>query len=177
MVLSAPLLKLYGSGHRRIMMRSLMPSCLRVRASAAKRESFATSRETYEWRRFRETMNAAVDPTIVEDATMNQLYVVSKKCFKWPLLGPGCKAHPFGNPYTKPAKVTHDEYPSNGGKDTMKVKTHSIRNPPGIDRHDFANPARKSNIFSLKTSPRMVRRNEMVPARIRPARCRGVSRE
>jgi len=58
------------------MTRSLRPSCLRVRARAAKRRSLATRRETQEERRVREARKEAVEPRTVAVATMSQLEVV-----------------------------------------------------------------------------------------------------
>lgn len=57
----------------RIMTRSLRPSCLRVRARAAKRLSFATRRETMVRSRVRERRKEAVLPATVAVAAMNQL--------------------------------------------------------------------------------------------------------
>ena len=69
----APLEMLYGSGHSRIMTRSLSPSCFKTRDSASKRRSCATMRLTNFESRVRETMKEQVDPTMVADATMGQL--------------------------------------------------------------------------------------------------------
>jgi hypothetical protein len=55
------------------MTRSLRPSCLRVRARAAKRLSFAMRRSTKFLRREREIMKDAVEPAMVAEAAMNQL--------------------------------------------------------------------------------------------------------
>jgi hypothetical protein len=57
----------------RIMTRSLRPSCLSVRARAAKRLSFAMRRSTKFLRREREIMKDAVEPAMVAEAAMNQL--------------------------------------------------------------------------------------------------------
>jgi len=72
-VAMAPLEREYGSGHMRIIMRSFRPSCLRVRARAAKRVSFARRRWTMDFRRVRERRKEAVLPTIVAEAAMNHL--------------------------------------------------------------------------------------------------------
>jgi hypothetical protein len=72
-VAMAPLEREYGSGHRRIITRSLRPSCLRVSARAAKRVSFARRRWTMDFRRVRERMKEAVLPTMVAEAAMNHL--------------------------------------------------------------------------------------------------------
>jgi hypothetical protein len=76
-VATAPLESEYGSGHMRIMTRSLRPSCLRVRASAAKRLSFAMRRWTMFLRNERERRKEAVLPAMVAEAAMNQLGGVS----------------------------------------------------------------------------------------------------
>lgn len=72
-VATAPLESEYGKGHMRIMTRSLRPSCLSVRASAAKRLSFATRRWTRFLRSDRERIKDAVLPATVAVAAMNQL--------------------------------------------------------------------------------------------------------
>lgn len=69
---SAPLEMLYGSGQRRIMQRSLTPSCCRVRARAAKRRSVATIRCAKLRKRCREVMKAAVAPRMVAVEMMYQ---------------------------------------------------------------------------------------------------------
>lgn len=50
-----------------------MPSCFRVKASAANRLSFSVSRVTYDFRSVREARNEAVLPMIVPDAAMSHL--------------------------------------------------------------------------------------------------------
>jgi hypothetical protein len=74
MVATAPLESEYGSGQSRNMISSFRPSCLRVRARAAKRVSLARRRETKERRRERETMKEAVEPQTVAVAAINQLW-------------------------------------------------------------------------------------------------------
>lgn len=70
----APLEMEYGRGHNRIIMRSLIPSCFKVRAIDAKRGSPWTRPWTSERRTVRETMNEAVLPMMVADATINHLF-------------------------------------------------------------------------------------------------------
>jgi len=72
-VAMAPLERLYGSGHSRIMTRSFRPSCLRVKESAAKRESCAIRRWTSGRRSVRERRKEQVLPMTVAVETMNQL--------------------------------------------------------------------------------------------------------
>jgi hypothetical protein len=72
-VATAPLEREYGSGHMRIMTRSFRPSCLRVRARASKRLSFAMRRWTRFFKSERERRKEAVLPAMVADAAMNQL--------------------------------------------------------------------------------------------------------
>ena len=69
------------------MQRSLNPSCLRTKDSAAKRVSFWTSRCTYPDKTAREAKNDAVDPIIVALAAMNHLHCVSHldSANKWAL--------------------------------------------------------------------------------------------
>lgn len=55
------------------MTRSLRPSCLRVRARAAKRVSFAMRRVTMLRSRVRESRKEAVLPAMVALAAMNHL--------------------------------------------------------------------------------------------------------
>jgi len=62
----------------RIMTRSFRPSCLRVRARASNRLSFAMRRCTRDFRRERERRKEAVLPATVADAAMNQLVCVSR---------------------------------------------------------------------------------------------------
>ena len=69
----APFEILYGSGQRRIMTRSLRPSCFKTRESASNLRSFATMRLTNVESSVRETIKEHVEPTIVADATMGQL--------------------------------------------------------------------------------------------------------
>ena len=83
----APLLKLYGSGHSRIIINSLIPSCFSTRLSAANRLLRSASRLTYLRSTVLLTMKLAVDPTIVAEATINHPYI----------------------PHTNPATVTHVE--------------------------------------------------------------------
>lgn len=73
-VLIAPLDSEYGNGHNRIMIKSLMPSCLSVSARAAKRGSRFIRRETNPDKRYRETRNEQELPTTVAEATINQLH-------------------------------------------------------------------------------------------------------
>jgi hypothetical protein len=76
-VLMAPLEIEYGSGQRRIMQRSLMPSCLRVEESAAKRLSDLTIRVAKSLIQYLQVMNEAVEPIRVAVETMNHLENVS----------------------------------------------------------------------------------------------------
>jgi|FreactcultuFSWF8_1027224.scaffolds.fasta_scaffold00076_110 hypothetical protein len=69
----APFESEYGSGQSLIIIKSLMPSCFNVRASAAKRLSFSVSRVTYDLRSVRDTRNEAVLPMMVPEATMSHL--------------------------------------------------------------------------------------------------------
>ncbi len=69
----APFEILYGSGHSRIITRSLRPSCLRTEDNASNLRSFATMRFTKLESSVRETMKEHVDPTTVAEATMGQL--------------------------------------------------------------------------------------------------------
>ena len=69
----APFVREYGSGHSRIMTKSLSPSCLRTRDRAAKRESFATRRFTKFDNIVRETMNAHREPRMVLAEAINHL--------------------------------------------------------------------------------------------------------
>lgn len=71
-VLIAPLPMEYGNGHRRIIQRSLIPSCFKVSDKAAKRLSVATIRRAKLRKNWRQTMKAEVAPRIVAVATMNQ---------------------------------------------------------------------------------------------------------
>lgn len=69
----APLEMLYGSGHSRIMTKSLSPSCFSTEESASNRRSFATIRWTKLESNVRETTKEHVDPTMVAEATIGQL--------------------------------------------------------------------------------------------------------
>jgi len=69
----APFESEYGSGQSLIIIRSLMPSCFRVKASAAKRLSFSVIRVTYDFRRVRDARKEAVLPIMVPDATISHL--------------------------------------------------------------------------------------------------------
>ena len=60
------------------MTRSLRPSCLRTRESAAKRLSLATRRLTKLDRIVRETIKEHNDPAMVAEAIINQL----RDCFR-----------------------------------------------------------------------------------------------
>lgn len=77
----APLEMLYGSGHSRIMTKSLRPSCCKTRESASNRRSFATIRLTKLESSVRETTKEHVDPTTVAEATIGQL--VSSQLLLW----------------------------------------------------------------------------------------------
>ena len=145
-VAMAPLESEWGSGHIRIMMSSFRPSCLRVRARAAKRLSFATRRWTIDFRRERESRKDAVLPAMVAEAAMNQLGEC-KFTVELEVVREG--AYPFGNPYTKPAIVKRLEYPINGGNDTKNIRNQSISQPPGISLHLFATGCSFWNILSL----------------------------
>lgn len=78
----------YGRGHKRIMHKSLRPSCFNTRDKALNLVSFAASRCTKVDRTVRDTTNEHVEPMIVAVAAIN---------------------HPSGKPYTKPAMVRHSE--------------------------------------------------------------------
>ena len=68
----APFESEYGRGQRRIMHRSLSPSCFSVRVRAAKRLSFATRRSTYLRRTVLDTKNEKKEPAMVAEARMSQ---------------------------------------------------------------------------------------------------------
>ncbi len=103
----APLEMEYGKGQSRIMQRSLRPSCLRVRDSAANRLSLAIRRCTYLDRIVRETIKEQRDPMTVAEAMMNHLRMLGQYCVlevRFSIV-----THPTGKPYIKPAVVTHVE--------------------------------------------------------------------
>lgn len=63
----------YGKGHSLIIHNSLRPSCFRTRERASNLVSFSTSRCTNLESSVRERRKEQRDPTMVADATMNQL--------------------------------------------------------------------------------------------------------
>lgn len=115
-VLIAPFAKEYGRGQRRIIHRSLRPSCFKTRERAANWVFFAVILDTKLLRNVLEIMKEAVLPSIVALAIMN---------------------HPF-IPNTKPAIVTQVEYPIKGGKLTKKVMNQRISQPAGSSLHLLA---------------------------------------
>ena len=91
----APFESEYGSGHSLIIIKSLMPSCFNVKASAANRLSFSVIRVTYDLRSVREARNDAVLPIIVPDATMSHLpfrLAAKQPCTIW------TTTYPLGTP-------------------------------------------------------------------------------
>lgn len=153
-VAMAPFEREYGNGHSLIIIRSLRPSCFSVSANAAKRLSFAIRRWTTFFRRLRERINETVLPTMVALAAMNQ---------------------PFGKPYTKPAIVNSDEYPINGGNETMNINIQRISQPAVISRHFFASGASTPKMRSLYIRKRIPRTTAITVPRPTSIRCNGDS--
>lgn len=139
----APLEREYGRGQNLIMHKIFNPSCFSVKAKASKRLSPPTSRWTYFDSIVRHARKEVREPRTVAEETTN---------------------HPLGNPYTKPVTVTAVEYPIIGGKAQMKVKAHSIAQPPGTSRHFLAAGASAPNIFSLKTRKSTASTKHTTPA-------------
>lgn len=111
------MLKLYGSGHNRIITNTTIPSRRNTCPSAINLLSSPTNRRTYPANTPRLVKNAAVLPTTVALAAIG---------------------HPSGKPYTKPATVTHVEYPITGGKPVATVASQMGIQPPGVARHEAA---------------------------------------
>lgn len=150
-----PLLRLNGSGQKRMPVRYHMPSLRRT------------------WPR---AMNLLSWPTMRSTALLRTVLLAIKATRLPAVHAAAAIGHPPGNPYTKPLIVVAVEYPMTGGNAVTNTSAKAMSHPPGRARHEADTVASQSNSRRENMKPSMMSAYSARIARPASTRCRGVIR-